>query len=219
MTEMMERNLKAQGMDWSTVLEAGRTCQLHAVANISGGGDSEDVTERLHPGFAEIAINIRRAVPGMLYTGINLLADDITADPAGQDWAICEINGTPDFGLHHFPVHGQPRDVAGALVELALGRPAPKSAAPRKAVEVLIEGKVTGVGYRKWCQGMCGIFNVSGWIRNQPDGSVVASFSGTEAAVDHMLKLCKVGPKDARPERITAEVRTDLDESPAFDIR
>lgn len=205
-TTMMDRNLREAGMSRETVLAAGQRWQLHAVANIGGGGESEDVTDILHPGFAKIAIAVRQAVPGLSYTGIDLLAADISRSPDDQDWAICEINGTPDFALHHFPVMGQGRDIAGLLMDEMTGTAFDGHAA-RKAVHLRVTGKVTGAGFRRWLQGFCGTVNIHGWVRNTDDGAVEAYLSGTAAAVDAVIAACKSGPKSARPAKVDGRCR------------
>src|SRR5690606_11524531 len=101
----------------TSVLEAGHRLQLHTVANIGSGGESIDVTEQVHPDWAAIAVRARKAVFDAYHAGIDLLAEDITRAPGDQRWSIIEVNTNPDFGVNHFPMHGQGRDVAGVLIE------------------------------------------------------------------------------------------------------
>lgn len=63
-----------------------------------------------------------------------------------------------------------------------------------KSVHVRIEGRVQGVWYRAWTLEEAGKLGLSGWVRNRHDGAVEAVFSGDEASVDRMLKLCQDGP-------------------------
>lgn len=116
LTDLMLRNLQRLGLSDTSVLEAGHRLQLHTVANIGSGGESIDVTEQVHPDWAAIAVRARKAVFDAYHAGIDLLAEDITRAPDDQSWSIIEVNTNPDFGVNHFPMHGQGRDVAGVLI-------------------------------------------------------------------------------------------------------
>mgnify|MGYP000925309736 CR=1 FL=1 len=74
---------------------------------------------------------------------------------------------------------------------------------PRRTVEVTVEGRVQGVGFRAWAVRTARQLSLDGWVRNMPDGSVEALLSGTPAAVDEMLVLLEVGPPAARVDRVT----------------
>lgn len=67
----------------------------------------------------------------------------------------------------------------------------------RRAVMVLIEGRVQGVWYRGWTVDTARALGLDGWVRNRRDGSVQALFSGPDDAVDEMLRLCAEGPPSA----------------------
>ncbi len=71
-----------------------------------------------------------------------------------------------------------------------------------KAVHVFIEGRVQGVWYRGWTAQQAERLGLSGWVRNLRDGRVEAVFSGNEADVETMLKLCRKGPPLARVDNI-----------------
>ena len=62
------------------------------------------------------------------------------------------------------------------------------------AVEVLIRGRVQGVFFRGWTEEQAGRRGLSGWVRNNPDGTVSALFAGPRAVVDDMLEACRQGP-------------------------
>lgn len=75
----------------------------------------------------------------------------------------------------------------------------------RKAVHVVIEGRVQGVGYRDWACGAARGLKLDGWVRNRADGTVEALFAGPPAAVDAMAERCATGPRLARVRRIHQE--------------
>jgi acylphosphatase len=63
-----------------------------------------------------------------------------------------------------------------------------------RTVQVRIEGRVQGVGYRAFVERNAGALGLAGWVRNRHDGSVEAVFQGPHEAVDAMLVLCRRGP-------------------------
>jgi acylphosphatase len=67
---------------------------------------------------------------------------------------------------------------------------------------VLIHGFVQGVYFRDTLRRRAGSLGVSGWARNNPDGTVEAVFEGEPDAVERMLALSREGPRGARVDRI-----------------
>jgi acylphosphatase len=67
----------------------------------------------------------------------------------------------------------------------------------RRAVHVLIHGRVQGVGYRAWTEARAVALGLDGWVRNRRDGTVEALFVGPDHAVVRMLADCAAGPRDA----------------------
>ncbi|MDH4989321.1 YheC/YheD family protein [Aquamicrobium lusatiense] len=131
LTNLMERNLRQLDLSGPSILEPGRRLQLHSVANIGSGGESVDETDHAHPGWAAIAARARKAIYNPYHAGIDLIAEDISRAPDAQAWSIIEVNTNPDFGLHHFPMKGPARNVAGALVSSLF--PDPREASGRPA--------------------------------------------------------------------------------------
>lgn len=68
-----------------------------------------------------------------------------------------------------------------------------------------IRGRVQGVGYRAWAAGQAEKFGVSGWVRNEPDGTVSALVEGAPEAVDAMREACRDGPAAADVVRVDSE--------------
>jgi acylphosphatase len=67
-----------------------------------------------------------------------------------------------------------------------------------RTVAVIISGRVQGVGYRIWTRGEAGRQGLAGHVRNRPDGTVEALFSGPPDAVERILEACRQGPPGAR---------------------
>lgn len=111
--------LKDRGLSLQTVAAAGETVYLRGNSNVSTGGDSTDLTDQAHPELKAIAINAIRSIPGLAYGGVDImLSSDISCKPRRKDYVILEINADPGISIHHFPCSGQPRNVAGGIVDL-----------------------------------------------------------------------------------------------------
>ncbi|RPI10383.1 MAG: acylphosphatase [Zetaproteobacteria bacterium] len=58
---------------------------------------------------------------------------------------------------------------------------------------VWVSGRVQGVYFRAYAEDEAAFRNVTGWIRNAPDGRVEAVFEGSPASVDAMIRWCHRG--------------------------
>ncbi len=75
----------------------------------------------------------------------------------------------------------------------------------RSIRQVVIRGKVQGVGFRAWVEHQARAHGLEGWVRNRRDGSVEALFSGPAEIIAEMTALCRRGPSLARVEAVTDE--------------
>ncbi|HEV7371890.1 acylphosphatase [Arenibaculum sp.] len=87
------------------------------------------------------------------------------------------------------------------------------TAMERKAVRVVVSGKVQGVWFRGWTVDQARARGLSGWVRNRADGTVEAVFAGDPAAVDAMVVACREGPCLARVDTIDVEPAADPGDS------
>lgn len=92
---------------------------LRWTSNLSGGGDSVDCTETIHPGFREISVRAVEAIPGMGYLGVDIIASTVRDAPTRENHVVTEVETSPG-PLTDFPVEGEPRDMAGAILEYYL---------------------------------------------------------------------------------------------------
>jgi len=65
------------------------------------------------------------------------------------------------------------------------------------AAEILVTGRVHGVYYRAFTQHAAVELELSGWVRNLPDGRVHAKVEGPRAKVEELVSRLKVGPPRA----------------------
>ncbi|HET7351486.1 MAG TPA: acylphosphatase [Marmoricola sp.] len=76
----------------------------------------------------------------------------------------------------------------------------------RKAVEVVVTGRVQGVFFRARTAEEADRHGVAGWVRNEPDGTVAAYFEGPPDEVDAVVAWCRTGPPRAGVEDVRTEV-------------
>ena len=70
---------------------------------------------------------------------------------------------------------------------------------------VFVSGKVQGVGYRMSTEEVANELELSGWVRNFPDGRVEAVFEGTKEVVEEMIAWCRQGNPSAVVENVAVE--------------
>ncbi|MEM2927981.1 MAG: acylphosphatase [Nitrososphaerota archaeon] len=67
---------------------------------------------------------------------------------------------------------------------------------------VFISGLVQGVFFRWNTKKMADKLQLSGWVRNLPDGRVEAIFEGNKESIEKMIEWCKKGPSEAIVEKV-----------------
>jgi acylphosphatase len=80
----------------------------------------------------------------------------------------------------------------------------------RRAVHVVVSGRVQGVGYRDWTRREAIARSLGGWVRNRSDGTVEVVLAGEDSAVESMLLALRVGPSAARVKQVVTEEWTEL---------
>ncbi len=63
--------------------------------------------------------------------------------------------------------------------------------------EILVKGLVQGVGYRYFCYNRARNLGLTGWVKNNPDGSVSLMVEGDRSLIESLLDELKVGPRYA----------------------
>lgn len=80
----------------------------------------------------------------------------------------------------------------------------------RRAVHVVITGRVQGVGFRAFVEREAEVLSLDGWVRNRRDGTVEVVFAGEETEIQHMLMELNAGP----PAAAVTDVQTAPYEGP-----
>ena len=71
-----------------------------------------------------------------------------------------------------------------------------------KAVQVRVTGRVQGVAFRWHAEQEARRLGVVGWVRNEPDGTVLLQAEGDEDAVRDLVAWCHHGPPSARVQDV-----------------
>ena len=82
-----------------------------------------------------------------------------------------------------------------------------------KRVRVVVHGFVQGVYFRDATRRLALRHGVSGWVRNNWDGTVEAVFEGEPETVERLVEFCRNGPRGAVVERV------DVREEPPEGLR
>jgi acylphosphatase len=88
-----------------------------------------------------------------------------------------------------------------------------------KSVSVRVSGSVQGVFYRASAAREGQRLGLSGWVRNERDGSVALFLQGKTDAVDAMLAWCRVGPPAAHVDRVEVSDASPDEAARGFEVR
>lgn len=118
-TKIAAKHLASLHLTLQDVLKKGEVVRLAGVANLSQGGMAVDVTDKVHPKIAAMAVRAAQ-LAGLGVCGVDIMCTDINQDPEISNPRIIELNESPGIRMHHFPSVGKPRQVAKAIIDQAL---------------------------------------------------------------------------------------------------
>lgn len=114
--------LKLQGLSLQDIPKAGERITLRRVANISAGGVSINVTDKIHPLNVKLVEDIATYF-NVRCLGIDVLAQDISKPWTEGNFGIIEINAGPGVFMHLAPAYGGSIDVPGVIIMSHFKRP------------------------------------------------------------------------------------------------
>ena len=82
---------------------------------------------------------------------------------------------------------------------------------PHIVVNIVVHGRVQGVGYRAFVAREAGRHCLEGWVRNCRDGTVEALFKGEPDVIGDMIAACRKGPFGSRVDAIDQRAGSDAD--------
>ena len=112
---LLRSTLAEQGFSLRSVPKKGKLINIRKNSVLDEGGETEDVTDKVHKKIISICATAARAT-GKYLAGIDVMCDDIGRDPRKQNFNIIEINGKPDIYLHYNPTRGKTRNVVKDIV-------------------------------------------------------------------------------------------------------
>lgn len=117
--DIVMQNLADQGLVLEDIIPDRKKIYLRKNSNLSTGGDSIDFTDEAHEDLKKVAIEAVRAIPGLVYGGVDLMSNqDISEKPGKDSYIIVEINSSPGISLHYDPIGGKTRDVAKEIIDM-----------------------------------------------------------------------------------------------------
>lgn len=205
-SDSVKYQLELSGQTLGSVPPVGEKVLLANSANLSQGGDSFEVGQELHPTLREAAVRAVRAVPGLGFCGLDMLIEDHRKPLDEQRATVIELNAHAAIGSAQYPMWGEPSPVARRFFQSAAkayGIPLPAQPANQLSVEIVVRGRVVGVGYRRWLRQRARRFGVNGVVANTGPRRVTARLQGDAEAVSALVYLAAGGPRKSLPSSVT----------------
>lgn len=86
------------------------------------------------------------------------------------------------------------------------------------ARRIRVEGKVQGVFYRGSTKQKANELGLKGWVKNEPDGSVLIEVVGEQSSIHLLEKWCWEGPLLSNVTNLISE-EAEVVNYPAFEVR
>jgi len=85
--------------------------------------------------------------------------------------------------------------------------------------ELRVKGLVQGVGYRYFAVQRATTLGLTGWVCNEPDGSVLVLAEGDQGAISDLVSELKAGPASAAVSDVAVTWREFTGRYSSFDVR
>ncbi|MES3629800.1 MAG: acylphosphatase [Longimonas sp.] len=82
-----------------------------------------------------------------------------------------------------------------------------------------VTGRVQGVGFRHFTRTTARRQDLTGWVRNEPDGSVRLEAEGPHEDLQALLDAVHEGPRAARVDAVDAEWSDATEDFQQFEVR
>jgi len=93
------------------------------------------------------------------------------------------------------------------------------AASIRSAAEILIEGRVQGVGYRNFVQRKAAQLGLAGYVMNLRDGRVRVRVEGPREVIEDLARELSKGPPLARVDGVAVAWRPPSGRFTSFGVR
>ena len=88
-----------------------------------------------------------------------------------------------------------------------------------RRVRMTASGLVQGVFFRASTRDEARRRQLTGWVRNTPEGTVEAEVQGADDAVEAMIDFCRQGPGHARVDQLDVEDVPTVADEQEFRVR
>lgn len=88
-----------------------------------------------------------------------------------------------------------------------------------KHLKLIITGRVQGVGFRSETVEMANSLGVTGYVRNEEDGSVLVEAEGTNEDLEILKDWCQKGPEGADVKKVEEKWTDEFKDYLDFKVR
>ena len=106
--------LKMQNLSINTILKNKQQVFLRKNSNVSTGGDTHDMTNKIHTKYKKIAIELVKKL-NIKVCGLDIIIPNIKKF---DKYTILEMNWNPAIHIHTYPLVGKNRHPANAILKL-----------------------------------------------------------------------------------------------------
>lgn len=85
--------------------------------------------------------------------------------------------------------------------------------------EIKITGRVQGVGFRYFVEKKAAELNITGWVKNMPDRSVVVMAQGDEKDMNTFIDYLRIGPTMAKVEDVSKNRMPEPENFSSFQVK
>ncbi len=115
--QAVESFLARQNLKLSSLTAASQVINLSEKIGVNYGGSSSEDFEICHPDNRELFIQAAKVLGDPLL-GFDFIIPDISRSWKEQKCGFIEVNSLPFINLHHDPLHGTSRNVAGKIWDM-----------------------------------------------------------------------------------------------------
>lgn len=208
---------------------------LREKSNISTGGDSIEVTNNFPSEIKQIAVDSLKSIENFPHGGVDIIYNankpldesavvlELSPTPQigslvfpmqgqGRDIPAAILNfyfpETKNKEIKnsqlYFNMDSVLRPLISGSAKEVIVKPAPSF--KMKSKKFVVQGKVQGVGFRKWIQKKALEYELNGFVNNLIDGAVEIVVAGKDEDINNFKKLCMYGPKSAEVSQINESI-------------
>ena len=117
-SDAIHEYLERHGRTLEDIPPAGERVFLSGVSNATAGADSYLFWDEVHPSYREIVAKACKEIPGLLYSGVDLVIEDYRVPATDDNYWLLEFNASPALLPFYYPWQGKKVDVAARMLDL-----------------------------------------------------------------------------------------------------